>query len=59
VHARYGTLVELVLKANRDPRPRRTDLMIAAIASARDLPLYTRDKDDFRGLADIVEVIAV
>jgi predicted nucleic acid-binding protein len=57
--ARYGTLVALALEANRDPRPRRMDLMIAAIASSRDLPLYTRNKDDFRGLADIVEIIAV
>jgi predicted nucleic acid-binding protein len=57
--ARYGTLVALALEANRDPRPRRMDLMIAAIASSRDLPLYTRNENDFRGLADIVEVIAV
>jgi predicted nucleic acid-binding protein len=35
------------------------DLMIAAIASSRDLPLYTRNADDFRGLDDLVEVIAV
>jgi toxin FitB len=57
--ARYGTLVALTLEANRDPRPRRMDLMIAAIASSRDLPLYTRNADDFRGLDDLVEVIAV
>lgn len=57
--ARYGTLVALTLEANRDPRPRRMDLMIAAIASSRDLPLYTRNADDFRGLSDMIEVIAV
>jgi predicted nucleic acid-binding protein len=57
--SRYGTLVALALEANRDPRPRRMDLMIAAIASSRDLPLYTRNEDDFRGLGDLVEVIAV
>jgi predicted nucleic acid-binding protein len=57
--ARYGTLVALTLEVNRDPRPRRMDLMIAAIASSRDLPLYTRNADDFRGLSDMVEVIAV
>jgi predicted nucleic acid-binding protein len=34
------------------------DLMIAAIASSRDLPLYTRNADAFRGLGDMVEVIA-
>jgi toxin FitB len=57
--ARYGTLVALALEANRDPRPRRTDLMIAAIASARELPLYTRNEADFRGLRDMVEVISI
>ncbi|MEU9687392.1 type II toxin-antitoxin system VapC family toxin [Amycolatopsis japonica] len=57
--ARYGTLVALVLAANRDPKPRRMDLMIAAIASSRELPLYTRNEDDFRGLDSMVEVVGV
>lgn len=35
--ARYGTLAALTIAANRDPRPRRMDLMIAAIASVRGL----------------------
>ncbi|MFF0148370.1 hypothetical protein ATK36_6039 [Amycolatopsis sulphurea] len=56
--ARYGTLVALVLAAKRNPRPRRMDLMIAAIASSRDLPLYTRNADDFKGLDGMIEVIA-
>lgn len=57
--ARYGSLVALTLEVKRDPRPRRMDLMIAAIASARDLPLYTRNKDDFVGLNDLIEVVAI
>lgn len=57
--ARYGTLVALVLAANRAPKPRRMDLMIAAIASSRDLPLYTRNPDDFKGLESVVEVVTV
>jgi predicted nucleic acid-binding protein len=57
--ARYGTLVSLTLAANRDPRPRRMDLMIAAIASSRGLPLYTRNKADFAGLDDMITIIAV
>jgi predicted nucleic acid-binding protein len=56
---RYGTLVALTLEAKRDPKPRRLDLMIAAIASARGLPLYTRNEADFKGLEDMLEVIAV
>jgi predicted nucleic acid-binding protein len=57
--ARYGTLVALTLAANRDPKPRRADLMIAAIASCRGLPLFTRNDEDFKGLQDMVVVVAV
>ncbi len=33
--------------------------MIAAIASARDFPFYTRNAGDFKGLDNIVTVVAV
>ena len=56
---RYGSLVALTLEAKRDPKPRRLDLMIAAIASSRGLPLYTRNIGDFAGLDDMVTVIEV
>ena len=56
---RYGTLVALTIAVNRDPRPRRIDLMIAATAAAHGLPLYTRNPDDFRGLDSAVTVIAI
>jgi predicted nucleic acid-binding protein len=56
---RFGTLVALTVKANRDPRPRRMDLMIAATAAAQGLPLYTRNADDFKGLEQGVKVISV
>lgn len=56
---RYGTLVALTIAANRDPRPRRIDLMIAATAAAHGLPLYTRNPGDFRGLDSAVTVIAI
>ena len=56
---RYGTLVALTTAADRDPRPRRIDLMIAATAAAHGLPLYTRNPDDFRGLDSAVTVIAI
>ncbi|MEV0150624.1 MULTISPECIES: hypothetical protein [unclassified Nonomuraea] len=57
--ARYGSLVALTIEAKRDPRPRRVDLMIAAIASSRGLPLYTRNTDDFIGLEGLVTVVPV
>ncbi|MGW2146134.1 PIN domain-containing protein [Nonomuraea bangladeshensis] len=57
--ARYGSLVALTLAAKRDPRPRRMDLMIAAIASSRGMPLYTRNTDDFVGLESLVTVVPV
>ncbi|WP_394297292.1 type II toxin-antitoxin system VapC family toxin [Streptomyces albus] len=57
--ARYGTLVSLTLAANRNPRPRRLDLMIAAIASVHGLPLFTRNPDDFKGLDSAVTVVTV
>lgn len=57
--ARYGTLVALAIAAGRDPRPRRMDLMIAAIASVQGLPLFTRNADDFKGLDSSLTVVAV
>lgn len=56
---RYGTFVALTLAAKRDPRPRRMDLMIAAIASSRELPLYTRNPKDFQGFDGMLTVITV
>jgi predicted nucleic acid-binding protein len=57
--ARYGTLVALTIEANRDSKPRRLDLMIAAIASSRGLPLYTRNSEDFAGLGEMLEIVEV
>jgi toxin FitB len=33
--------------------------MIAAIASVRGLPLFTRNADDFKGLDSAVDVVAI
>jgi predicted nucleic acid-binding protein len=57
--ARYGTLVALTIAADRNPKPRRMDLMIAAIASAHGLPLYTRNAEDLVGLGDLLEIVEV
>jgi predicted nucleic acid-binding protein len=56
---RFGSLAALTVAAKRDPRPRKLDLMIAAIASSRNLPLYTRNAKDFQGLESLLEVVEV
>jgi prevent-host-death family protein len=56
---RYGTFVAMVLAVERDPRPRKMDLMIAATASVHGLPLYTRNAKDFKGLESLLEVVEV
>jgi predicted nucleic acid-binding protein len=56
---RYGHVVASVLAAGRQPRPRRIDLMIAAIASVHRLTLFTVNPDDFAGLDDVLTIQAV
>jgi hypothetical protein len=56
----YGRVYAAVAAAGRKARGRRTfDLLIAATALAADLPLYTRNADDFEGLDDLIEIVAV
>jgi len=56
----YGRVYAAVSTLGRKARgPRAADLLIAATACASHLPLYTRNPDDFRGLADLVDVVAV
>jgi predicted nucleic acid-binding protein len=57
--ARYGSLVAHTLGIGRDPRPRTMDLMIAAVASAHGLPLFTRNPKDFRGLEAAVAIFGL
>ncbi|WP_327150227.1 type II toxin-antitoxin system VapC family toxin [Nocardia sp. NBC_01329] len=56
---RFTSMAKLVLAAGRSPKPRKMDLMIAAIASANDLPLFTRNVDDFTGLDPLLTVVAL
>jgi predicted nucleic acid-binding protein len=56
----YGRIYALELAGGRKARGVRTiDLLIAAIALAENLPLYTRNRDDFANLANILDVVAV
>ena len=59
VAAGYGQLAAAVVAAGRQPRARTMDLLIAATAHAHDARLYTRNVDDFAGLGDLVDVVAV
>jgi len=54
----FGLVVASVARSGRGFRGAKSmDLLIAAIAVANDLPLYTRNKDDFAGLEGLVKVI--
>ncbi len=56
----YGRLYAAVAAGGRKTRGRRAvDLLIAATAVAAGLPVYTRNPNDFAGLEDVIEVIAV
>ena len=55
----YGSLVPLVMAAGRHPRPRRLDLMIAATAVIHQLPLFTRNAEDFLGLESRLQVVSL
>lgn len=55
----YGQVVAAVIGSGRSQCRRVADLLIAATAHANDLPLYTRNPDDFTGLAGLIEIIGV
>ncbi|MBF6073146.1 type II toxin-antitoxin system VapC family toxin [Nocardia beijingensis] len=55
----YGRVCAGVISAGRKPRRRVADLMIAAVAIAEELPLFTTNPDDFRGLDHLLTVVAV
>ena len=56
----YGRVYAAVGAAGRKARGRRTvDLFIAATAIAANLPLYTRNPEDFTGLSDMLEIVSV
>ena len=56
----YGRVYAAVAAAGQKARGRRAlDLLIAATAVAADLPLYTRNPDDFQAVATLLEVVAV
>lgn len=48
-----------MVSAGRKPRRRVADLMTAAIAIAEELPLFTTNPDDFKGLDDLLTIVPV
>jgi predicted nucleic acid-binding protein len=55
----FGRASAAVHAAGRTPRRRIADLMIASVAAANDLPLFTTNPDDFAGLEGLVGVVPV
>lgn len=55
----YGRVCAAVIGAGRKPRRRVADLMIAAIAIAEELPLFTTNPDDYKGLDGLLTVVTV
>ena len=56
----YGRIYAAVASARRKARgARAVDLVIAATALAAELPLITRNPEDFQGLEELITVIAL
>ena len=56
----YGRIYAAIVATGRKARgPRAVDLLIAAPAVAANLPLCTRNVDDFRGLEPLLPIVGV
>ena len=56
----YGRIYAAEKARGRKARGARAlDLLIAATACAENLPIYTRNPEDFEGLRDLVQVVTV
>jgi predicted nucleic acid-binding protein len=56
----YGRIYAAIAASRRKARgPRAVDLLIAAGALAANVPLYTRNVDDLRGLDDLLTIVSV
>lgn len=53
----YGSMSAALRNIGRNPRPRRLDLMLAAVAFSQSVPLLTRNPKDFLGLQDWIKVV--
>lgn len=55
---RFGGVAADLLRAGRKPAARASDALIAAVALAQDLPLYTVNPSDFSGISGL-RVVAI
>lgn len=49
----FGRVAAALRRSGRKPQARAFDALIAAIAIANDLPLYTCNEDDFTGIPEL------
>lgn len=52
----FGRVSAAVRRAGPEVRPRALDALIASVAVAHDLPLYTCNPDDFTGMGELALV---
>jgi predicted nucleic acid-binding protein len=55
----YGRVTGAVVAAGRTPMRRMADLMIAAVAIAEGVPLFTTNPDNYAGLGELLTVVPV
>jgi predicted nucleic acid-binding protein len=55
----FGRISAAVQASGRAPRRRVADLMIASVAAAHGLALYTTNASDFAGLDELVAIVPV
>jgi predicted nucleic acid-binding protein len=55
----FGRVAAAVVAVSRTPQRRIADLMIAATALAEQLPLFTVNPDDFKGLERLLTIVPV
>lgn len=53
----FGRLSASLRRAGRQTRPRAMDVLIAAVAVAHGLPLYTCNPSDFAGMSELTLVV--
>jgi predicted nucleic acid-binding protein len=55
----YGRMFAASRAVGQSSRSRLADLLIASTAAANELPVYTRNPDDFRAVKGIIKVISI